>query len=899
MTRRGSALVESGLNRRGSRSSGILSPTTPLSHTSLAQEAIHVHSRHEECISRTRWISESTLYRIMLIALLSYTILIDDMRLLLGERHIDQGIDISILLTMCLLTMDVFIHSISRPVYLLSMRWFMDMYSTSVLPLECVTITSGLGGRFAGIFGDPRLFIALIQIGRGFRIIRLIDILHLIDHCIRYFNRFQRNWSKPRASPVPSLSMARTVLSPGSQARMSRFFVDDDSILANGVGKSIFFRKTMDMTEETLLEEVKMESRTDKKIRGKLRVKLGIVIVTAWVVSCLLFPPSYGEDWSDMTSVDYIFPANTVAAGYIQLVDFGNEFRPNYENAIVDFVGGTSEVVWIGISDGNEPPELTNIYIPPLSVFQQAQLESQWITSECYSASVWVSLTSSPACESDLREMELQPILSSPSTITFSFHISKRSEVITWAWKDLLQLVSIFFAILVGCISCELELHRLLISPLIQLAKTVHRLKSNPLCANNLLESKKRSSSGSVNPIANLELSLLDTGSLLVTSFGGAGAKIIANAISETGESLGSAGEIVSGVFAFIGIADFDILTEALGGRMVGLVNQVAEIVHGIVDEFGGFVAKNTGQGFSVVWKFENGLNEFEIEKTVELAVTCIASILAASRKSPILAQYRDHPKLVARSAFQIRLHSGIHLGKAIEGAIGSLDLKLDAVYLGRDTVVPERLHALAKDVYRTNVLVSSAIALAVTREFRTSLFRQIDSIDGGEGVVMDLFTVDLDVDQVGVGSDSKGVHSTTEDARKLKIKRQFEKLVSGTYSPLEAFTKHELGAMRQKHTTHHGHVFSELFNKGFLNYQCGEWEIAKHALEQTLVFWRNHPTREERIRIGEGSEPVDLDKLEDVPVSAFGIDGPSLAILKFINTCKHTNYTWKGYRHI
>lgn len=35
-------------------------------------------------------------------------------------------------------------------------------------------------------------------------------------------------------------------------------------------------------------------------------------------------------------------------------------------------------------------------------------------------------------------------------------------------------------------------------------------------------------------------------------------------------------------------------------------VNQVAEIVHSIVDRFGGSANKNIGDAFLVVWKFNN-----------------------------------------------------------------------------------------------------------------------------------------------------------------------------------------------------------------------------------------------------------------------------------------------------
>lgn len=43
-------------------------------------------------------------------------------------------------------------------------------------------------------------------------------------------------------------------------------------------------------------------------------------------------------------------------------------------------------------------------------------------------------------------------------------------------------------------------------------------------------------------------------------------------------------------------------------------VNEIAEIVHGIVDRFSGAANKNIGDAFLLVWKFPENLIEYDID---------------------------------------------------------------------------------------------------------------------------------------------------------------------------------------------------------------------------------------------------------------------------------------------
>ena len=43
-------------------------------------------------------------------------------------------------------------------------------------------------------------------------------------------------------------------------------------------------------------------------------------------------------------------------------------------------------------------------------------------------------------------------------------------------------------------------------------------------------------------------------------------------------------------------------------------VNQVAEVVHSVVDKFQGSANKNIGDAFLLVWKFDESKNELRME---------------------------------------------------------------------------------------------------------------------------------------------------------------------------------------------------------------------------------------------------------------------------------------------
>ena len=63
-------------------------------------------------------------------------------------------------------------------------------------------------------------------------------------------------------------------------------------------------------------------------------------------------------------------------------------------------------------------------------------------------------------------------------------------------------------------------------------------------------------------------------------------------------------------IFGFCDIRRFTDVTEILQEDVMLFVNEIGEIVHGIVDKYSGAANKNIGDAFLLVWKFADDMIE-------------------------------------------------------------------------------------------------------------------------------------------------------------------------------------------------------------------------------------------------------------------------------------------------
>merc|ERR1719436_845781 len=250
-----------------------------------------------------------------------------------------------------------------------------------------------------------------------------------------------------------------------------------------------------------------------------------------------------------------------------------------------------------------------------------------------------------------------------------------------------------------------------------------------------------------------LENTIIKLGSLLALGFGEAGSEIIGQNLDDDNVMVDAMipGRRVEAIYGYCQIQDFTVTTEVLQEKTMVFVNQVAEIVHRIVDEHLGAANKNVGEAFLLVWRI--GLYEKDLRpKNADLAVVSFIQVVAELSRNRQLAEYRGHPALLARLPnFRVSLGFGLHLGWSIEGAIGS-EFKIDASYLSPHVNVVNRLEAATVE-YGVTILMSEPLVKSCNPPFSRN-FRPVDHVKlQGSNLPTRLFTVDLNYEILPVES--------------------------------------------------------------------------------------------------------------------------------------------------
>lgn len=362
-----------------------------------------------------------------------------------------------------------------------------------------------------------------------------------------------------------------------------------------------------------------------------------------------------------------------------------------------------------------------------------------------------------------------------------------------------------------------------------------------------------------------LEKTIIKIGGLLALGFGEAGGDVIGQNLQATSGAVRVLipGKRIMGVFGLCKIKNFSVLTEVLQDQVMLFVNQVAEIVHGFVDELLGAPNKNMGESFVLVWRIKK---EHMSEQLHDMALASVAKVHAAIRKSPRLHDYSFHPGLLQRiPQYEVAVTFGLHSGWAIEGAIGS-EMKIDVSYLSTNVNLATRLEELTR-VYEVPNLLSGHFVEKLSEDVRV-MVRTLDSVRiSGFKRTSTLHTLDLDssaLNVLTVGNLPGRVHKKFK-IRQLREQRKGKK-EAGQYIVASEFKSDlDISAMRKKYTFD----FLTKFHMAYHNYEVGEWVVARDMLNKTS------------------------EMLGDV-------DGPSQVLLMFMDENDYeVPYDWPGFRDI
>ncbi|CAE7560090.1 cya [Symbiodinium pilosum] len=332
-----------------------------------------------------------------------------------------------------------------------------------------------------------------------------------------------------------------------------------------------------------------------------------------------------------------------------------------------------------------------------------------------------------------------------------------------------------------------------------------------------------------------LEKTIIKLGSLLALGFGEAGADIIGKNMS--GSDSAGVNAMVPGrkcecIVGILRVRDFSTATEVLQAKVMMFSNQIAEIVHGVCNEFHGAPNKNTGDSFLVIWKESSdaGIDGTELmQKYAEGAIVSSACVIGAVHHSPLLGSYREHPGLQYRLGSNCRVHLsiGLHKGWAIEGAVGS-EFKIDCSYLSPNVSIATSIER-STEAYGVSVMVAQSVVDLCDYPIRSQC-RLIDKvIVRGSPAPMELYCVDLDYMSVEVDRTSRPkVPWNTRQRFKVRQQIEQEKKEVLQKDLADIFVTDEvILQMRERFTVE----FFQLFNMGYQNYSQGEWQVARRML--------------------------------------------------------------------
>ena len=415
----------------------------------------------------------------------------------------------------------------------------------------------------------------------------------------------------------------------------------------------------------------------------------------------------------------------------------------------------------------------------------------------------------------------------------------------------------------------------LVIKPIEKMIEKVKKIAKNPLAASQIrtihdeildrptktcfcFKSKDKNEAKAEYETKIIEDTIIKIGVLLALGFGEAGSAIIGSNVETNGElDEMMTGSKVVGIFGFCDIRNFTDTTEELQEGVMMFVNEIAQIIHGVVGKYFGAANKNIGDAFLMVWKFNTDEFFLDQDGTIirnptsrkanyipDLALLSFLKILAKINKDPVMLKYRSYQKLTQRMPnYEVKMGFGLHLGWAIEGPIGS-QFKIDASYLSPHVNLASALEASTK-AYGVPLLISGNLYEMFCSKVQ-GYCRKIDVIKiKGISSPISIYTSDCEFSHFQQG---RFVNRKKENfMKKRNLLRK--KLMAGEISTEALFEKsRELALMRRGFSD----KFFKDFEKGVQAYVDGNWIKAKAKLEKAMTA---------RVK-----------------------DGPSLAILNYIS---------------
>jgi class 3 adenylate cyclase len=478
-------------------------------------------------------------------------------------------------------------------------------------------------------------------------------------------------------------------------------------------------------------------------------------------------------------------------------------------------------------------------------------------------------------CPDDLRPAEYDryyPRLSSETQAIkshFVFYFDQRRFLKEQAAFGISVTAYVCVSLVIAIMFFSRDANRLVLSPVESMIAKVEKIRENPLAAVKMGDQEfkmeeaerlkkdraaKRLGVGSLGPLMRkvqalsacgkddsskqpmetliLEKTLVKLGSLLALGLGEAGANII-NKNMQSGDSADVdvmiQGTRVECIYGQAKIQDFSIITEVLASKVMKFVNQIAEIVHGVVVEYNGAANKNTGDTFLLVWR-SNQEDASDLAKLADMSIAAFCKILASLQTSSSLAAYRGHPRIQSflGANYRVNLNVGLHAGWAFEGAMGS-EYKIDASYISPNIAITADIETATRH-YRVPLLITEDVIRLCSTGICTKC-RKIDTVHiSGHHDELDLFCVDLDHLCLQAETTRRRINWNPRARYKVRQFLENERMNNWCDDQYALKTLDEdegIASMREKYTE----AFAYTFEMGLKNYSEGEWHSAQTFL--------------------------------------------------------------------
>lgn len=420
----------------------------------------------------------------------------------------------------------------------------------------------------------------------------------------------------------------------------------------------------------------------------------------------------------------------------------------------------------------------------------------------------------------------------------------------------------VMFSLGVSIFVLTKDAETMIIGPIERMMRLVKQLAENPLGTTVAKREIYETEAKEDYETKMLEDTLSKIGRLLQVGFGAAGTEIIAKNMGSTSDlDVMIPGKKITSIFGFGIIEHFTETCSVLEEDVITYINTIADIVHGDAQVFHGAANKNIGSAFLLAWKICDGAlpgirdprdpadkPRMELIEKIrkregihvksagagsvnrrvtptELVDSALTAVLKMrvdihnANHHGVLLKYCTNKKLIAAfEHFEVHLGFGLHIGWAIEGAIGS-KYKIDASYLSPNVNMAARLEA-ATGQFDVPMLASEWFVDELSPEARRYC-RKIDRVAvKGSEIPMDLWTFDIGYyppDGVQPFIDPDGMQKPVEFATDSIYHTLQEGIPTG---------------------------FFENFHEGIGAYFGGRWDVAQQKLTTANQIWEDGPTK-------------------------------------------------------